>query len=187
MPRDSRFIIVLLAILIGFIVVYNFLPSQAPDTIAYDVASKYGIKSKLIIVDFSKNSCRNRMYVYDIANRKLLYLCKVLNGKGGNHKFSNTIGSNCSSLGLYRISAHSKLNNGYPCLRLDGLQTSNSNARRRGIVVHPSVLASSLPFELPCLNFPLTNASLGCFSVSYHSYSKIKTLVKPGDYIYAYY
>src|SRR5690606_28831407 len=66
----------------------------------------------------------------------------VAHGKGSdkNHdayaeRFSNTSGSNASSLGAYLTAETYSGSNGYS-LRLDGLSTTNSNARRRAVVVH---------------------------------------------------
>lgn len=167
--------LIVLGLFIG-IIIYNLLPTSSPDTPAYDAAAK--LKAECIIyVDFSRNSGENRMYIYDILNERILYKCKVLNGKGGNHKFSNLPGSNCSSIGVYKILEQSVLSNGYKCIRLDGLSKTNSNALTRGIVIHPSKLASIVFFQFPG-NFPLTNSSLGCFSVSYKDYNKLVYFIK---------
>ena len=101
--------LIVLGLFIG-IIIYNLLPTSSPDTPAYDAAAK--LKAECIIyVDFSRNSGENRMYIYDILNKRILYKCKVLNGKGGNHKFSNLPGSNCSSIGIYKIFEQSVLYN----------------------------------------------------------------------------
>lgn len=111
------------------------------------------------------------------------------NGKGNTSSkpvFSNEPGSNCSSLGLYKVTGSRTMNNGYPCLILQGLSPTNSNAETRGILIHPSLMVSLLPFEFDKACFPLTNASLGCFAVSYHTFKFIEKLSNP-IYLYAKY
>ena len=82
--------------------------------------------------------------------------------------------------------------NNYPldCIRLDGLSQTNSNARKRGIVIHPSMTLSFIPFELKGVSLPLTPESEGCFAVSFKTFNAIKKLrektVSP-IYLYANY
>lgn len=70
-------------------------------------------------------------------------------------------------------------------LQIRGLDSTNSNARKRGILIHPSIMASLLPYPKKGKNFPLTKSSEGCFSVSFHTFLKIKSLKGP-VYIYAF-
>lgn len=184
--RLSRYCGYLIAGVILLLIVFNRSNYYTPDVIAYDYASKNGLYNATIIyVDFGKGSGINRLYIYDIPNRKILYKCKVLNGKGGNNKFSNKVGSNCSSLGLYKLLEESRMSNGYKCIRLKGLSSTNSNALKRGIVIHPSILASCIPFQFPG-NFPLTNASEGCFSVSFKDFSQIIEITRSKKEVYLY-
>ncbi|EJX02035.1 hypothetical protein EVA_09861 [gut metagenome] len=122
---------------------------------------------------------------------KPIYSGAVLHGNGkGNTprvpKFSNKPGSKCSCLGLFKVIGTKTMGNGYPCMTLQGLDPTNSNAQTRGILIHPSVLVSSLPFEIEGASFPLTNSSNGCFSVSFHTFRIIKKLQEP-IYLYAKY
>ena len=66
------------------------------------------------------------------------------------------------------------MKNGMEAIKLKGWSDTNSNAERRGIYIHPCIMATLLPFNLPGVNFPLTRASEGCFAVSYHTYNQIK-------------
>jgi lysozyme family protein len=50
--------------------------------------------------------------------------------------FSNKNGSNCSSLGLYRFAETYEMSGHGRACRLDGLSSTNSNARARGVVFH---------------------------------------------------
>jgi len=145
-------------------------------------------EGSVIIVDYGKPSCEDRLYIYNVADLHCDYSGVVLHGCGGGStprtpSFSNEEGSNCSSLGLYKVAEKSRTNRIYPCLRLDGLDSTNSNARRRGILIHPSVRVTLLPFEMWGRCFKLSDSSQGCFSVSLHTYYKIEKLKKP-IYIY---
>ena len=150
----------------------------------------------LVMVDFAKASAQERLYVYDLKEKDYVYSGVVQHGLGGKStarrpEFSNVIGSRCSSLGLYRVAEYSHINRikafKIPCFRLDGLSSTNSNARARGLLIHTSVTASSLPFEIWGLSLPLTRESEGCFAVSRHTMKTISELKKKGNvYLYAY-
>jgi len=137
-----------------------------------------------IAVDFSKPSCVDRLYIYELnLEAELIYSGVVLHGCGGKStpskpEFSNEIGSNCSSLGEYTLEGIVKMKNGMEAIKLKGWSDTNSNAEKRGIYIHPSMMATLLPFNLPGVNFPLTKASEGCFAVSYHTYEAIKYYMK---------
>lgn len=138
----------------------------------------------IILVDFSKHSCENRLYIYAAETMQVEYSGAVLHGNGRNStdqvpEFSNEIGSNCSSVGMYKVAEPGRMRIGYPCLRMDGLDSTNSNARIRGILIHPSIRVSLLPWEMKGRNFKLSNSSNGCFAVSLRTYNKIKNLPRP--------
>ncbi|WP_025143488.1 murein L,D-transpeptidase catalytic domain family protein [Pedobacter jeongneungensis] len=97
-------------------------------------------KSILTIADFDQESCKKRLYIIDLANRKLLMNTWVAHGQnsGGDKpsSFSNNINSNQSSLGFYLTGEIYNGKHGRS-LKLDGMdQGFNSNARERSIVVH---------------------------------------------------
>ena len=114
------------------------------------------------------------------------------NGKGNTAskpKFSNVIGSNCSSLGLYKITSKDNMHSwpGAPCFRMVGLDSTNSNAIARGILIHPSLTRTLMPFEIWGLDLPLTGESRGCFAVSCNTMYEIsKRFKKNNMYLYAY-
>ena len=144
-------------------------------------------------VDFGKLSCYDRFYIYDVKKEKYIYSSRVQHGNGGKStalkpEFSNKIGSNCSSLGLYKVTSLGRMKN-WPnaeCFRLRGLSPSNSNAEKRGILIHPSVSLSIIP-KFPGLIIPLTSESKGCFAVSIATMQKLKECYKEGNiYVNAY-
>ena len=173
---------------ISCIILSFCIPKGGPDW--FHLRSKY-ISDKSyndydIVVDFSKPSCEDRLFIYSNTSwiePELIYSGVVLHGCGGKStpskpEFSNEIGSNCSSLGVYTLEGTVKMKNGMEAITLKGWSDTNSNAEKRGIYIHPSIMATMLPFNLPDVNFPLTKASEGCFAVSYHTYNAIKSYMK---------
>ena len=94
------------------------------------------------VVNFDLHSAKPRLFVFDcVGGTVSKHLCAHGRGSEGPaddgyaEVFSNVDGSNCTSLGIYNCDvtytgAHGK------SLYLDGLEASNSNARRRHIVMH---------------------------------------------------
>ena len=148
----------------------------------------------LCIVNFRKHSGEERFFIYNVRNKKYEYsgLVQHGNGKGntaGKPKFSNVIGSNCSSLGLYKITSMDKMHSwpNAPCYRLIGLDSTNSNAMTRGILIHPSLTHTLMPFEIWGLDLPLTWESQGCFAVSCNTMYEISKRFKKNNMcLYAY-
>ena len=109
-------------------------------------------KEVLTLIDFTKPSSVERLYVIDVNGRKILFETHVAHGQnsGGNYAtaFSNRPNSHQSSLGFYLTGNTYTGCNGYS-LMLDGLEAGiNDNARSRAVVVHgaayaePSVVAA---------------------------------------------
>ena len=176
-PRDIGCIFII-CVTISFCI-----PKGGPDWLCERkkyIKEDYSHHTYEIAVDFSKPSCEDRLFIYDCSiAAELVYSGVVLHGCGGKStpskpEFSNEIGSNCSSLGVYTLEGIVKMKNGMEAIKLKGWSETNSNAEARGIYIHPSIMATLLPFNLPGLNFPLTKASEGCFAVSYHTYEAIK-------------
>ena len=127
-------------------------------------------------LDMKIESGKNRFFVYDLKHNKILYKGLVGHGSGsetgteGKLKFSNTEGSNCSSLGKYFIgnSYSGRFGKAY---KLYGLDTTNSNAFDRNIVLHKY---SGVPFEEQ-LN-PICN-SLGCPMVNEKFFGVIEQII----------
>lgn len=131
--------------------------------------------NKLSIVDFSQPSTKNRLYVIDVENKKLLFNTLVAHGKNSGalnaNKFSNTNESLQSSLGFYVTAEKYQGKHGLS-MRLDGMEKTNSNARARAIVVHGANYVSEgfakaqgfigrswgCPAVNPELNEPIINA-----------------------------
>lgn len=103
--------------------------------------NQFSNRNYIVVIDYSQPSNHKRMYVINMKTGQVeAHL--VANGKGSDknkdgmaEKFSNAGSSHASSLGPFRTAEiyfgkHGK------SLRLDGLSSSNSNARARAVVVH---------------------------------------------------
>jgi hypothetical protein len=140
-------------------------------------------KNFLTVIDFSQYSGRKRFYLIDMRSGEVeTYKTSHGSGSDSNHdgyaeKFSNTSGSNASSLGLYRTAETYYGNNGYS-LRLDGLSSTNSNARNRAIVIHPADYVNDD-------NTSKSGRSWGCPALDPSSSSRIINLIAGGSLIYA--
>lgn len=113
--------------------------------VAYFDANKSRIKNQnyITVIDFSKHSGLKRFFVIDMKTGAVS-AHKTAHGKnsdpdhdGRATKFSNTNGSNMSSLGFYLTGETYQGGHGYS-LMLDGVSATNSNARSRAIVIHPA-------------------------------------------------
>lgn len=121
-----------------------------------------------VFINFKIYSGKYRYFVYDLKNNKLLQKAIVSHGSGSVIKnsdalqFSNTEGSYQSSLGKYEIlnSYNGKFGKAY---RLRGLDTGNSNAMERAIVLHSLGCVPDQESRNPaCL-------SLGCPMLSHNA------------------
>ncbi|WP_281322914.1 murein L,D-transpeptidase catalytic domain-containing protein [Flavobacterium aestivum] len=110
--------------------------------------SKYNAEIGFFI-DMKIASGKNRFFIYDLKNNKLLDKGLVGHGSGsetgipGKLKFSNTKNSLCTSLGKYSIGYSYKGIFG-KAYKLYGLDKTNSNAFDRNIVLHKYF---DIPFE----------------------------------------
>jgi hypothetical protein len=137
-----------------------------------------------IVVDYSKPSGKHRFFVCDLKKEKIIAssLCAHGAGKGSTvfkPIFSNEIGSNCSSLGHYKITGRHKMSSsGLPSFRLQGLDTSNSNAMKRGILIHSAKLVSYCRLGIYPFYLPLDRRiSSGCFAIDIDMMDVVGNLV----------
>lgn len=134
-----------------------------------------------ILVDFSQYSGNERLYIYNLNKNSIEDSGRVAHGIGKKGIFSKASFSNVpesweSSLGRYKTGKLRTLNipqfNNVPCIEVHGLDPTNSNAYRRGIVIHPGLLTSKKTVT-PCE--PL---SQGCFTVGQDTFDAIKSLTQ---------
>lgn len=95
----------------------------------------------ITVVDMAQHSKNKRFYLIDMETGSVEQHV-VAHGTGSDpendgtpSKFSNVSGSNATSLGFYKTAETYEGKWGYS-LRLDGLSSTNSNARARAVVMH---------------------------------------------------
>ncbi len=141
------------------------------------IAKNNTYNSKIaFFIDMKIKSGKNRFFVYDLENNKILEEGLVANGSGsetnrrGELKFSNEPNSRCTSLGNYIIgkSYRGMFGKSY---RLSGLDESNNNAEKRAIVLHPY---SAVPDEEQ--DYYIYN-SQGCPMVSDAFFKKLEKII----------
>jgi|GEM_PF-2281476 len=101
------------------------------------------------LIDFSLHSSKRRLFLFDLSNDTVVKHNVAAgknsdpDGDGYATKFSNTPGSKMSSLGIYHTYATYNGGNGYS-LKLEGMESTNSNALDRAIVMHPANYVNEL-------------------------------------------
>lgn len=121
--------------------------------------------SVCFLVDMSLTAGKNRFFVFGIKNDSVINYGLVAHGCCNRSflsepKFSNEIGSGCSSLGRYKIGYKYKGQFGI-AYKLYGLDSTNSNAYKRNIVLHSYYMVPNKEVNpLPICN------SRGCIMVS---------------------
>ncbi|MGL5636938.1 MAG: murein L,D-transpeptidase catalytic domain family protein [Bacteroidales bacterium] len=170
-----------------------YLKTNLDKHIAYDVFknavegfNKITDKQKpiLTLIDFSKPSSEERLFVIDLSKHEVLLKSYVSHGKnsGGNYaeKFSNKNGSYQSSLGFYTTAGTYIGANGYSLL-LDGLEKGfNDNARQRAIVMHGADYANPNTIK----SMGRLGRSLGCPALPRTISKKVIDIIKNGSVMY---
>lgn len=92
------------------------------------------------LIDMSLPSGQNRFFIYDLKNDSLVNEKLVAHGNCYEYwlegrKYSNVVGSGCTSLGKYRIGNSYIGKFGYS-YKLHGLDSTNNNAFERTVVLH---------------------------------------------------
>lgn len=145
--------------------------------------SRFKNKKYISLIDFGKRSTQARFFIVNMSSGEVMAI-HTAHGKGSdsNHdgyaeKFSNKSGSNASSLGYYRAAETYYGKHGLS-LKLDGLSSTNSNARARAVVIHGAsyVRESSV----------IQGRSWGCPAVANNLRDKVVGLLKGGSLIYAF-
>ena len=143
--------------------------------------------TRLALIDYSRPSTEQRLWVFDLAQPRVLYREWVAHGRNSGDnlasRFSNDPQSHASSLGLFRTLGTYQGRNGYS-LRLDGLEPGfNDHALERAIVMHGSAYVN-----------PETAAALGRIGRSFGCPAVRRAVTKPlldtlknGQYVFSYY
>ena len=141
----------------------------------------------LTVIDYSMPSTQPRLFVFDVAKKKLLYRELVAHGKnsGANRTsfFSNKNGSLATSMGLFVTAGTYVGSNGYS-LRLRGLdQGFNDKAWERAIVMHGAPYVNNVIAK----SLGRIGRSWGCPAVRKEIARELIDTVKGGSPIFAYY
>jgi len=130
------------------------------EALAYCKAHKFNT-SYGVLIDMSIHSGKKRMFIYNFKENKIVRsaLCAHGCGKGPKKNtgdqpiFGNEEGSLLTSLGKYKIGARSYSQYGINVhYKLHGLESTNSNAYQRIVVLHSHTPLSSIeiyPNHLP--------------------------------------
>jgi hypothetical protein len=156
---------------------------------AMECAQKNGVgetASRLAIIDYTIPSRNQRLWVVDLASKKLLFREHVAHGKGSGGDiptaFSNRNGSHQTSLGLFLTDRTYHGGNGYS-LKLHGLSKGyNESAMERLIVMHGAGYVN--PDSAQALG--RLGRSLGCPAVRREVAKPMIDTLKRGQFIYAY-
>ncbi|CAI8819347.1 L,D-transpeptidase-like protein [Pseudomonas sp. IT-P12] len=142
---------------------------------------------RLAVIDYSLPSTQQRLWVFDLKKRKLLFHELVAHGRNSGENmavnFSNQNESFATSLGLYRTQQSYVGQNGYS-LRMEGLEPGfNDNAFDRAIVIHGA------PYVSPVLARAngRIGRSLGCPAVRPAIAHKLIDSMKGGQLLFSYY
>ncbi len=145
----------------------------------------------LAIVDYTKPSFLKRMVIINMSNGSKNYYRIAHAAKSGSlfaRNFSNTEGSNMSSLGLYKTGNAYMGDHGL-AMRLHGLDSlRNNNAFVRDIVLHSAEYVSVpiiIENILTC-NGPRIGRSNGCLVVAPSTIREVVDKLSRGGFIYAY-
>ncbi len=156
------------------------LPQRRITEIKSFVTGKKYNQELAAFINFRIPSGKYRYFLYDLKNNRILQKAIVAHGEGsvvknsGMLRFSNTDGSHRSSLGKYEIreSYTGKFGKAY---RLDGLDQTNSNARKRNIVLHSYHCIPDKESEAPaCLSF-------GCPMLSEKALTQTARYIDPSE------
>jgi uncharacterized protein YxeA len=127
------------------------------------------------LVDMTLPSGQNRFFIYDLKKDSLQGTGLVAHGNCFQYwlegrKYSNVVGSGCTSLGKYKIGEHYTGKFGYS-YKLHGLEKSNNNAFERTVVLHShSCIPESEVSEEIC-------QSNGCPTVSPNFFEQLKEII----------
>lgn len=142
---------------------------------------------RLAVIDFSLPSSEQRLWIFDLAQGKLLLRDLVAHGKNSGDSrassFSNVEGSHQSSLGLFRAAETYQGKHGYS-LRLDGLEDGiNDSARQRAIVIHGADYVAPKWIK----QHGRLGRSFGCPAVRQEVAQEVVDNLKDGQFVFSYY
>ncbi|HEX5217765.1 MAG TPA: murein L,D-transpeptidase catalytic domain family protein [Vicinamibacterales bacterium] len=175
----------------------TWLPANGPSAAVADMARQAAScaasagdaarTSTLTIIDYSRPSTEPRLWVLDLARRRVLFTELVAHGRGSGElmatRFSNDEGSHASSLGLFVTGDPYQGAHGYS-LRLRGLEPGvNDQAFDRAIVMHPAPYVDAA-FAKSAGRLGL---SWGCPALRPAIATQVIDTIKSGSLVFAYF
>ena len=148
--------------------------AQAVALKKYAIANAYDT-SYAFLVNMSLKSGKKRFYVVNLKTMQIENKALVAHGRGDerftfNKTYSNSAGSNCTSIGRYKIGKSYTGQFGL-AFRLYGLDKSNNNAYTRFVVLHAMGCISYDETDMPICQ------SEGCPAVSPQFLAEIKPVI----------
>lgn len=158
----------------------------------------YAKKNKLntdyaLLLDYSIPSGTPRLFLWDYNKKGVVARFYVMHGCGGGAKadkpvFGNKVGCECSSLGKFQVTKHQG-GTIKPSFRLKGLESCNSNAWRRGVMIHRSTWVDQWAGKVKYI--PLHRKSCqGCITVSTRGLNYLRPFIREQStplLLYSYY
>jgi hypothetical protein len=143
-------------------------------------------KELMTIIDFSKPSTEERLFVIDMVRQEMVLASHVAHGRGSGDNyatsFGNENGSHKSSLGFYLTGDSYQGRNGYS-MRLHGLEDGiNDKAYERAVVVHGAAYAD----PSVCSTGGRLGRSFGCPALPRAVNKKVIDLIKDGSVLFIY-
>jgi L,D-transpeptidase catalytic domain len=142
--------------------------------------------SSMAIVDFSKPSSQQRLYLVELGSGAVTSFL-VAHGRGSDQDhdaladtFSDAMGSHASSLGAFRAAARYQGAHDLS-LALDGLDATNRSARERSVVLHSQWYVS----DRMVAERGKLGRSWGCFVVEPAVIESLVRHLEGGGFLYA--
>jgi hypothetical protein len=153
---------------------YTLLYDRAEKMKAYAAGKGYDT-TYAFMIDMGMKSGKKRFFVMDLNTMTIVKRGMVAHGRGNssftfNKNYSNKSGSNCTSLGIYKVGAMYKGSYG-TSFKLNGLESTNSNASKRSIILHG---LNCIPYEES--EFPICQSE-GCPSLSPAFLKEISSII----------
>jgi hypothetical protein len=143
--------------------------------------------SLLTIIDFSLPSSKDRFFVIDLINNRVIFKSLVSHGRNSGdlyaNRFSNKMQSHESALGFFITGNTYEGGQGYS-LQLQGVDTGyNERTRLRGIVIHAADYAT----REYVTRYGRLGRSFGCPALPPALSRPIINLIKDGSVLFSYY
>jgi len=144
----------------------------------HDMNTRYAF-----FTDYGIRSGKPRFFVWDFKKDRVVYKTFAMHGPGMGSTakapvFSNKFGSNCSSLGKFEVTKEhgAKMKR---AMRLRGLESRNSNAFKRGLMIHGAYWVNKNKWRR---YIPLNRvACQGCVTLTTYGSAHVRKIVMAED------